>query len=458
MFKNVSLRRRKVQGLPSWVLLGLDGRPIPAFSAFAHSLRNNAQNTLDSYCRHVAEFLDYMIEVSALYEGQMTKLQLAEAIEVYGDFLLMGRDAHHAIARSVATRLPSGVNSPASLIPKKAAIRRFLRLSEVIRQEIEELEQEDALHFRAASDPLLPGLGERRELNRFEVRAMQVNSMLAGVISGGPKLIDCVVMRGGVGEVPYEHNRAFPFDKVIELIRAMPTYRDRALYSLLAASGSRTHESLQLLWEDIDIHEGSIRLVDPNRRMSHASYRALSSEERAQMAWKGRATQLTLLIEPFASEFFHSLEAYMKYEYIAHGKHDFIFQYLVGERRGKPYFLSAASTRLELFRRVCRGVGVELPAGSGKHSLRHMYGTYLLNYFSSEEGEFGLPLPVVQQLLGHSSIKSTSKYARYDQDLLKLKFQEANRILFKSRTPETLVDQKIKFLESQIARLRNQAL
>ncbi len=205
----------------------------------------------------------------------------------------------------------------------------------------------------------MPGLGNRRELNRFEVRAMQVNSMLAGVISGGPKLIECVVMRGGVGELPYEQNRAFPYDKVIDLIRAMPTYRDKALYSLLAASGSRTHETLQLLWEDIDIREGSVRLVDPKRRTNHRSYRALSSEERAQMAWKGRSTQLTLLIEPFASEFFRSLEAYMKHEYIAHGEHEFIFQYLNGEKRGKPYFLSAASTRLELFRRVCKRVGVD---------------------------------------------------------------------------------------------------
>lgn len=457
MFKNVSLRKRNANGHPSRVLLGPDGQPIPSFSAFAHSLRNNAQNTVISYCRHLAEFLDYLIEAAAIHGAQMSKLQLSEAIEAYGDYLQLGPDACTNIARAVAARLPPGVNSATSLDAKKAAIRRFLRLSEDIRKEMSELARlERKVDVLVDVEPLLPGLGQRRELSPFEVRAMQANSMIAGVIAGGPKFIDCVVLDGGVGDVPYENNRAFPYDKAMELIDAMPTYRDKAFYAFLAASGCRTHEALQLLVEDMDVLEGAVRLVDPGLRVGHASYRVLSSEERALLAWKGRTTQLTLLIEPFASKFFESLKQYFDHERIAHGRHAFVFQYLAGAQRGMPFFLSAASTRLEQFHRACTHVGVDLPRGSGGHSLRHMYGTYLLNYFPRANGEYGMPPPMVQQLMGHASLKSTLKYARYDEDLLKLEVQNANRVLFSNGAPKKLIELKLEALESQIARLRNQ--
>ena len=48
------------------------------------------------------------------------------------------------------------------------------------------------------------------------------------------------------------------------------------------------------------------------------------------------------------------------------------------------------------------------------HSLRHLYGTYMLNDYpiAPEQGRFGLPLTDVQMLMGHKSIRSTEKYAR----------------------------------------------
>ena len=285
MFKNVSLRKRNVNGHPTWVLLGPDAELIPAFSAFAHALRNDATNTLDSYVRHLAEFLDYLIEVSVIHEGHITKLNLSEAIEAYVDYLQSGVDARREIARRVAVQLPPGVNSAASLGPKIAAIRRFLRLSEDVRNEMAELARcKGEVKVSVDSDLLLPGLGERRELRSFEVRAMQANSMFAGVIAGGPKFINCIVLDGHVGDIPYEQSRAFPYDKAMELIDSMPTFRDKALYALLTASGCRTHEALQLLMEDINVIEGTVRLVQPKLRTGHASYRALPAEVRKSMA------------------------------------------------------------------------------------------------------------------------------------------------------------------------------
>ncbi|MFL9905871.1 tyrosine-type recombinase/integrase [Paraburkholderia sp. RL17-337-BIB-A] len=459
MYKHVSLRRRQAGGRTTWQLLGPDGLPIAAFAAFAESLRNSPPNTRESYCRHLAEFFNYLIEVMA-YHGQgqpLTKLQLADALEAYGEYLLLGTDASHPIAQAVAVSLPPGVNATSSLIPKKAALRRFLKLSETVRKELAELATVYNNRIVVAETSLLPGLGQKRQLQPQEVKAMRAHSMLAGVVSGGPQLIECVVLGDATEIVDYDESRAFPYDKVMDLIDAMPTERDKSIYSLLAASGCRTHEGLQtLLSDDVDVEEGTVHLVDPKTRPGHPSYRALSPSQRESLAWKGRTTDLTLLIEPFASVFFESLQRYLEREYIAHGRHDFLFQFLKGQQRGLPYFLSAPSSRLDVFQGACGRVGVSLPRGTGPHSLRHMYGTYVLNYFPRSNGDYGLPVPIVQQLLGHSDVKSTLKYARFDKDLRKLEIQHANRVLFRNGTPKKLLELKLEALEAQMAKVRSQ--
>lgn len=459
MYRHVSLRRRNADGRPTWLLLGPDGLPINAFTAFAESLRNAATNTRESYLRHVAEFIDYLIEaIACLGQGQLlTKLQLTEVLEAYGQYLLLGVDSSDQIAKAVAVRRPPGRNKPSSIVPKKAALRRFLRCSEDVRREMTELGALFGRDCLVASDTLVTGIGERRQLSSFEVGAMQQHSMLAGVIVGGPKLIDCVPLGQEGYQEHYDERRAFPYDKVMDLIDAMPTYRDKSYYSLLAASGCRGHEGRQVfLNDDIDVEKGTVRLVDPKSRGGHRSYRFLTPAQREQLAWKGRTSDLTLLIEPFATAFFESLQLYLEREYVAHGKHDFLFQYVTGAKRGLPYFLSTSTTRRELFERICKRIGVELPDGSGGHSLRHMYGTYLLNYFPRSNGDYGLPLPMVQQLLGHSDVKHTQKYAKFDKDITKHEIEHANRVLYRHGTPKKLLELKLEALEAQMKKVRLQ--
>lgn len=458
MYKNVTLRPRTVDGKPTWKLLGPDGLSIAAFDAFAKAIGKEPLNTRKSYCRHLAEFFDYLIEAyEVIGQGRpLTKLELTGAIEAYGDYLRFGVDAGSDVARAVAEQLPPGTNSPGSVVPKKAAVRRFLKMSESVRKELAELARLRPSLSHVASDKLWPELDTRRELKPYEIRALQSHSMLAGVVANGPKYLDAVVLDDNDVGTEYDERRAFPYDKVMDFIDAVPTYRDKALYSLLAASGARTHEGLQALFEDVDVVEGTVRLVNPKSRETHPSYRVLTTEQRARLAWKGRTTQLTLLIEPFASAFFESLQKYLELEHLPHGRHDFVFQFLTSAERGVPYFLSSASARLELFHKVCRRIGVTLPPGTGPHSLRHMYGTYALNYFPRSNGDYGLPLPMVQQLLGHADPKSTLKYARYDKDLLKLELQHANRVLFRAETPKTLLQLKLDALEAQASKVRDQ--
>lgn len=453
MYRNVTLLPRTLQGRPSWQLLAPDGKPIDAFHAFQKVLR--IRNTRNAYCRHVAEMIDYLIEATAVVgQGRpLTKMELTEVLEAYWDYLRLGVKAPSETAQNVAKILQPSPNKPASLIPKKAAVRKFLNLSEAVRAELLEKAFIQGKKYALVDEQkLLPELGLKVPLAPLQANRMKENSMLAGVIAHGPQLRQAVPFDEDE-QIKYDERRAFPYDKVSDLIEVMPTYRDKTIYSLLAASGCRTYENLQLLFEDLNVTERSVRLVSPKSRPSEISYVALSVEERDVLAWKGRATDLTFLIEPFASAFFEYLENYIRHEYISHGKHNFVFQQLK-QNPGYPYFLVKPSSRLEIFSNACRRIGVKLPPHTGPHSLRHMYGTFALNYFPRANGTYGLPMTMVQQLMGHAQIKHTEKYARYDKDLLKAEIEAANRAIFGKGLPPNLLQLQIQALEVQISTLQ----
>lgn len=76
-----------------------------------------------------------------------------------------------------------------------------------------------------------------------------------------------------------------------------------------------------------------------------------------------------------------------------------------------------ADTYTHKFRRIAKGCGVE---GHHLHDLRHTAATFML--------KSGIPLPVVQKILGHSQISTTQIYASVldemkQTEMRKLKFQ-----------------------------------
>lgn len=432
MLKNVSLIETRLNGKQSWRLLGPDGRPVRAFEIFARTLERRSVNTRANYCRWLAEFIDYLFEASAWAavepDDSPHQETLVEVLEAYDEYLVFGPDSGNVIARRVDETLPSRRISKRSSSIKHAAVRKFLKLSERVRAQMLELTRAGAEAINVDEHKLLIGIGEKREMTHFQRRALTANSLLAGVIAGGPKLIEEGILPTTLPDITYEHERAFPFDKVSDVVERLTTFRDKALYTLCAASGCRISEALQLLWDDIDTKAQTVRLVDPKTRPTCKSYLALTSEERDRLVWKGRATPLTLLIDPFATMFFEALAAYLRYEYVPHARHGFVFQYSRGRDQGQPYFLASASSRNGVLNRAIKLVGIERV--EGPHSLRHMYGTYLLNYFPRPDGTYGLPIGIVQKLMGHRQAKDTAKYARYDRDLLEAELKYANLMLF----------------------------
>lgn len=449
--KNVTLVETQKDGKQSWKLVDSTG-PVASFETFANTLLSSPLNTRKSYCVHLAQFFDFLYEAAANLATEGVRGfdhdTLMNVIEAYDDYLVLGKDAGSIIARGVAHTMPSPLVSKQSSAIKHAPIRKFLKLSERVRRQMLELTAAGIKSFDAAAHPVFAGIGESKTIHPQQRTAMVANSLLASVISRAPKLIEDCILPTSAPDITYEHDRAFPFDKVSALMGNLTTNRDKALYAFAAASGCRISEALQLLWEDINTSTQTIRLIDPKRRPHSRSYRALTPLERDRLVWKGRATAATLLIEPFASMFFEALAAYLKHEYVPHGKHQFVFQYSTDGQRGVPYFLCAASSRNGVLKRAIKLSDVE--GVEGPHSLRHMYGTYTLNYFPRPDGTYGLPIGVVQKLMGHKTQRATEKYAQHDMDLIEVELRYANLMVFGDGDAKSINHLKLEALQAKV--------
>lgn len=449
--KNVTLIETTTNKLKSWKLLTNSGQPLEAFSIFSNLLiKKYSTNTRLSYCRNVALFIDYIEEASTVFKDRdFTKSFLVDVIESFPDWLLFGENAGNEIALTIQKTYPSPNYSKQTINLIMAGVRLFLNISDRIL-----LEQEN--NGELVGTKLFLETNSKDLISNNIKSALVKKSMLGGVVAEGPKLIKACVLPLTKSESYFSVERAFPFDKIIPLIESFPTCRDKALYMFCAASGCRIHEALQMLIEDIDIKNRTVRLIDPNSRITHPTYKSLTPEERSKLSWKGRITDKALLIQPFGDLFFEYLEQYIKQEYVVHNKHSFVFQHVRGKQKGKPFFLSSASTRNEAFNKAAHNIGVLEELNQGVHSLRHMYGTYLVNYFPKSDGSFGLPLAIVQKIMGHSTIGSTQKYARHDSELLATELEYANSLLHKGEGSISLLEMKKKALKSQLLELERE--
>src|SRR5262245_50589413 len=113
MLKNVTLLKADKNGKATWRLLGPRGLPLDSFSAFADSLlRKHPFNTRKSYCRHLADFYDYLFEAEVAFQAThpkepLTRTRLKSILEAYDDYLVKGEDSGDEIAKLVSQTRPS---------------------------------------------------------------------------------------------------------------------------------------------------------------------------------------------------------------------------------------------------------------------------------------------------------------------------------------------------------------
>lgn len=447
--KNLVRYKTAVLGRTSWILLDKDGVPVEAFSYFCRKNWDFAYSTQKRYAEAVSAFIDYLFEANAFgVTSSPTKRYLNDVIDAYSTLLRDGSqclgektsaslDQHPenewlvAVCRSLV-RKPLSQGSFSNTL---AAINRFLRLSESLAAEAYERAKILGLEHEASFSSLIQAISGAERLSVSEQRNMRMNSVLGSVMRwrGQGLSRPCRLVDPNEPVQIDLRNLDFPLDYVLPLARAATSWRDRALWLLLAASGIRVSEALNLQWIDIDILNQKIYVLDPNGRRLGNDLDALEKNR-----FKGRTVSMTYLIQPFRQAFFQALEQYVKSEYIpprSKADGDYVFQYIESSLRGKPYVGVSDSMLNKSFKSACKRAAVPQPTVGEKlwtiHSLRHLYGVYMLNDYpvNPNQGIFGLDLAEVQVLMGHKDINSTRGYARKKRRGIERRLMQTDKYL-----------------------------
>ncbi|OUR60072.1 hypothetical protein A9Q74_14865 [Colwellia sp. 39_35_sub15_T18] len=415
-------------------------RPYQAFVEHM-ILRGYATNSIISYAEHAFRFLNYISRAIELTPPPVEKWQLRIIILNYTTYLLHGKDAPDPVVSQIAMENDKvRKTSISSLAPIDHAISYFIKLGE-----LEQYEQTGVLtHLFEAV---------KHEITASEKKNMKKHSMIAGVIKGGLTAKERISYGILTRKKSKSTNRIYTTQSielscVTKLIKSATNLRDKTIYSFLAASGARSHEALQLKITDFDVMAKEVYLRDPS--LIDRNTFGLTPEEEEELAWKGRNTETTFLIEPFKSMFFSYLTDYLKEERVSTCGHPFIFQ---NYKTLRPFFCSDRSSRIKQFKTAAKRSGLEDTTCISPHSLRHTYGTYTLNYLPMPNGEYGLPIAYVKILMGHVSLDSTEVYAKHDEDIMKAQVEYANELLFNAN----VIDLKmisLKYQESKLEKIK----
>lgn len=389
---------------------------------------------------------------------------LADAIDYWDEYLVEGESSREDFIIPIAASLPSPRVGNGSSAQYHAALKKFLLLSDDFSQRLQDMYKAGVLDNDPAQNEtgLLAGGLKKTELSVHQKKALLSKSVIAGVLSGGAKLVAIAafpkISTSSDGDI--EDDKFFPIELIVELIDELRSYRDKALYSLIAASGCRIHEALRVLIEDILVSEREVHLVNPKTRANHSAYNSFTSEQLREIAkWKGRESKHTFMLEPFKSLFFEYFLKYWKEEKPHDVDHNFAFCCIDNKEWGKPFLFATPSSIRHGFNEARDSVLGRKATGVGPHSFRHTYGYYLANFCPRQDGGFGLPLGLVQKLMGHKEISSTKIYAVTDKELAKLHIAYANSELydlgnFKSfnELRRDILTEELRRIESEISK------
>lgn len=441
----VHTRKEEVNqfGRLSWELYDPTGIPISVFSEFCRKLKGLRRDTLRRYTTVVARFIDYLYEVKVLGGPPVSRAVVNDAIEYYLELLRSGEAislsvgkrererytqddaAREAALRAVARRLGIKPLASGSWDNTIAALNHFLRLCAALERESKEMAVlKGGLDRSLVNDsewdyrPLLEAVEGVTAFSPEEILHLKQSTMLGGVLrfrSGElvrPKGLRKSIRQQRQMDVDWLD---FPLEHFPALLSAATSWRDRALWCLLLASGIRRSEALNLQWCDIDFSKREVYVVDPEL----LRYGREMPQTERDLRFKGRAMSRTYLFLPYRNWFFDYLGKYRKEEYrLPQDGNDFVFQYLIKPHHGRPLVEATDETLNSAFTSAVRRAQIPGPSIAPSHvwtahSLRHAYGAYMLNdYAVPGQQTPGLTLAEVQQLMGHRDINTTKKYAR----------------------------------------------
>jgi len=169
-------------------------------------------------------------------------------------------------------------------------------------------------------------------------------------------------------------------EEIRSMIETTRNLKHRTILAVIYSAGLRISELINLLPSDIDSDRRQIRVLG-----------------------KGNKYRYTLL----STNTLDMLRMYWR----AYKPSKYLFE---GQKNGQPVSLSTIRV---IFRHACKKAGINKQATV--HSLRHSFATHLL--------ESGVNLKIIQSLLGHSSLRTTSIYlhvTRFEPSSVKSPFDE----------------------------------
>jgi len=382
-------------------------------------------NTVDQYSGHVARFIDFVYEASQV----ASKPEFSYVIDLYEEFLTFGLDSENPESVALAELLGKTNKTTYESISQgiEASIKLFLEYKVTTSAE-PTVNDVFTKYYRDIS------LRTGREIVNIKKKSWLEGTIRDSLKRCLPKgniqifVASKARMRrtANTNALNKNNNKAFPLDKAVEYLtqkingKRTVFLRNMSVFSLLAASGVRSSEVLQLRVADIDVNQRRIYIKSPYER----DFKGLTPEEARALSWKGRVTEETFLIEPFATIFWDYFSKYIREVFRSNVNHDFVFQ----KSNGRPLFTWDTSNRNKVFKKYAKAIGFGDIRSLSPHSFRHMYGVYTLNYLPLDGGvTIGLPMAYVKILMGHQSISSTEKYAIQDIDLVSMYIELANK-------------------------------
>lgn len=412
--KNFSKIELKQNNKNYWKLYKLNGTEVIPFSEWCLFVQNKYKyTTRDKYAQVVAKFLDYLVEAN-IFEQSVTRIELKESIDNYKLLLHVGKSVTEPKLKKIAEELNFNKIAPASWANNISAINSFLKfVFEIEEDEREYWSIKHGVNIPIEFKEVLPELNRITILTKFQKEAIKQKSFLANVCR---KVGEITVSAGIKVDINVKSNidlkrLDFPAIELPKLLSNTSCYRDRAIYSLLAGTGIRSSEALSLKWDLIDIPNQKVFIEDPQ-----SIYSSDQMTDLEKIKFKGRATSLTFFIPELRHIFFQALYEYQLKEAIFPCNHDYVFQYLVGQERGKPYYTVSRQGFIKEFKKTAKRANIKSPSFDKKyewtpHSLRHFYGVYMLNYIPLEN-KFGFSIEEVQRMMGHKTVTVTQQYAR----------------------------------------------
>lgn len=420
-FKNISLIPYNKNGYSLFFIIDNLGKRDPFFDFFVNNLieRRYAKNTVQLYSIAVASLLDYLIEAIEYYEKKSVLIdgyKLSQIISMFPLFLSSGTKSSNEFIQQVALKLNAIPKTGSTEETYIAGINKYLSVSEDFHQRINELKDVIPNFEYISNERLFPNIGKKEKIPSFEKFNITKNNMLSSVISGGAvfKRLSALKKTKRTQQIDKDENlKIFPIDKSLDILKNSKNQLERALISLLSASGIRLSEALLLTFDDINVIDKEISINNPHNKTLEDYWDFFTYEEKQQLPFKSRSTKYTFLISPYEDYFWESLLRYIKEERRTSNNHPFIFT----NEDGNPLLFNDKKFT-QRFRTLSKKTTGTIYS---PHSLRHMYVSYLVNYFPTGNDNYGLAVHQVQKLVGHTNINSTQIYVHNDLSILREK-------------------------------------